>query len=137
MKPEMIEAARLTKEGRLAEAMALIRRSLGLGAGSVDVSPPSVEVGEAEVDSGSAKELPAPDHPPTAAAPIDEKPPVQPETGRQGNVHPGPPPILPRLDTPFPGGLRMPGMVKPPLHGPLRRGLPPEVIAPPAGQWTV
>jgi poly(hydroxyalkanoate) depolymerase family esterase len=136
MKTEMIEAARLTREGRLAEALALIRRSLGLGsapAGGEGV----VEAPAIDVTSRSASEPPAPEPPPAGGAETAEEPPAQPETGRGGTFHRVPAPPLASLDLSFLGGLPTPDISsKLPGRGLSRRQFPAEVVAPAAGQWT-
>lgn len=137
MKTDMIEATRLTREGRLAEATALIRRSLAMGSAPVGARAGFVDVPPIEVTSSSASDAPAPEPPSAAGAETGEKPPVQPETGRRGTLHRVPAPPFALLDLPSLAGLPMPDILsKLPAHGPSRRQFPAEVVAPAAGQWT-
>src|ERR1043166_5521554 len=86
MNNEMIEAARLTREGQLAEATALIRRSL-MGSAPGGIRARFVDWPPVEVTLSSASEAPAPEPPAAVGAKIVEKPPAQPETGRRATLH--------------------------------------------------
>lgn len=131
MKTEMIEAERLTREGRLAEATALIRRSLAMGSAPGGAHSRVVSVPAIEATPSGASEPPAPEPPPAAGAQTGPKPPAQPEISRRSN------PFAP-LNLTSLSGLPMPEISsKLPGRGPSRRQFPAEVIAPAAGQWTV
>lgn len=131
MKTQMMEARRLTREGRLAEATALIRDSLGLGSAPVGARSRVVSGPAIEDTLNRASEPPAPEPPPASGTETGQKPPAQPETGRRSN------PFAP-LDLASLGGLPMPKISnKLPGCGLSRSQFPAEVIAPAAGQWTV
>ena len=123
MKTEMQEAARLTREGRLAEAAALIRRSLGLGRGTARSATRAkvVEVPPIDVASNSAGQPTSPEAPPVIGAQPDAKSSAQPGTDRRSP--------FPQLDL----SALLAGRV--PARGRSVRQFPPEVVAPAAGQW--
>jgi poly(hydroxyalkanoate) depolymerase family esterase len=113
MKNEITEAARLARSGRLSEAAALIRRSLGLEAASAATRAHVVETPPVDATSGNA----------TESAGLE----VPPASGASG--------APPDLSAFFAGLLRpgIPGKLK--ADGVYGRQFPPEVIAPTAGQW--
>ncbi|HWQ90317.1 MAG TPA: PHB depolymerase family esterase, partial [Clostridia bacterium] len=129
----MIEAARLTREGRLGEATALIRRSLGLGSAPAGERARVVESPAIDVASSEVREPAAPE-PPLAGAQGAGQPLTQPDTGGNNAVPPAPAPPLVPLDLRSPAGLPggdLPG--KPSARGPC---FPAAVVFPPVGQWT-
>jgi poly(hydroxyalkanoate) depolymerase family esterase len=135
-KSTMIEAARLTREGRLGEATALIRRSLGLGSAPAGPRARVVDLPAIAATSSNPSEPAAPE-PPSAGAQGGGQPPTQSETGRSNTVHPGPAPPLAPLDLSSLAGLPMadlPGQLS--ARGPSRQQFPAEVVFPAAGQWT-
>src|SRR5512133_181073 len=73
MKIEIKEATRMTREGRLAEAAALIRRNLGLGVAPVATRARVVEVPPIDVVSSSAREPVGSRVPPATEAQADAK----------------------------------------------------------------
>jgi poly(hydroxyalkanoate) depolymerase family esterase len=118
MKNEMLEAARLAREGRLAEAAALIQRTMASGPAAARTRTRFMDVLERmKARPGNATGPHAPN--PSEAAPADHATPHPPFT----------PPDLTSL-----GGL--PGILKPGMRGPSLRQIPAELIAPAAGQWT-
>ncbi|WP_202796867.1 extracellular catalytic domain type 1 short-chain-length polyhydroxyalkanoate depolymerase [Pedosphaera parvula] len=138
MKTEMEEATRLTREGRLAEAAALIRRSLGMGEASTATRARVVEAPPIDVTSSSTRE-PAelavplatgaePDARTSAPRPTDQRTPPH-----QAPAAPvTPPPNLSAL---------LAGLPKPDTLGKVQwrdrsgRQFAPEIVAPAAGQW--
>jgi poly(hydroxyalkanoate) depolymerase family esterase len=135
MKKEMIEALRLTREGRLTEAKAVIERALGRGAGHAPgrgrgyvLEPPQLPA-ESEVE-------PAMEPPETGATEPTAEP-------REKTTSPPPipaPPIAPfkPFKPPDLKGLRGRAadlMTKVVARGPARRRISPENIAPAAGRW--
>lgn len=119
-KNEINEAARLTRQGRLVEATALIRRSLGLGSAPAHArGQVVVDVPQIDVTSISASEPAAPDLPPATGAEPHPESPVQNEIDR-------------RTLTPL---NRSDILGKLPARGPSRRRFPAEVVAPTAGHW--
>jgi poly(hydroxyalkanoate) depolymerase family esterase len=135
MKTEMDEAARLTREGRLAEATALIRRSLGLGAAPADASGHFADVPQIDVTSIRVNEPAALELPPATGAETRPEPPAQAETDRLTSFHRAP--GVPALHLSALAGLPMPDILsKLPARDPSRRRFPAEVVAPTTGHWT-
>ena len=135
MKKEMTEALRLTREGKLTEAKAVIERALGGGAGHAPergrgyvVEPPKLP---AESEAEPTKEPPETGATEPTAEPREKTtpPPTTP-----------PPPIPPfkKFEPPNLKGLRGRAaelMTKLVARGPGRRPMSPENIAPPTGRW--
>jgi poly(hydroxyalkanoate) depolymerase family esterase len=131
----MIEVARLTREGRLAEATTLIRSSLGLSSAPQKSPARVVESPTIEAKSSSVSE-PPPDVPPEAGPHGAGQTPAQSETGHFKTMQPGISPPLSPLDLTSFSGLpkaEFPGKL--PARGPSIRHFPNEVIFPPRGQW--
>ncbi len=132
-KDKMMEAVRLTREGRLAEASALIRRSLGLGSAPDRTRARVVESPAIEATSSNTSEAAPPKPPPAGAprAPGGGQTPPPPATGRSNTVPPVFTPPLAPLNLGSLAGL--PGKLA--ARGPGLRQFPAEVVFPPAGQW--
>ncbi len=140
MKREMIEALRLTREGRLKEAKALVEQALGLGdtssagparAARGHVVEPQRLPGAPESDSSSGKTEAA-----TAGAAEAE-----PKVPQEGTIPPRirvEPPPTPRFTPPRPkplGGQVADVLAKLAARRPAGRQIPAEAIAPAAGRW--
>jgi poly(hydroxyalkanoate) depolymerase family esterase len=135
-KSEMVEAARLTREGRLTEATALIRRNLGMGSAPVGRSACVMEAPAIDVASISASEPPVSEPPPADRVETGEAPPIPPQARHSATLPRMPAPHLAPLDLSSLAGLPMADLLsKAPAHGPSRRQLPAEWVAPAAGQW--
>jgi poly(hydroxyalkanoate) depolymerase family esterase len=122
----MVEATRLTNAGRLAEATALIQRSLGLtpmtpgaAAGPTDPMAPASEI---RTEPRAALMAPARDAGSRDASPPTE---AQPRPRAAGSMAEG-----------TPAASRRPGISsRRPGRRPARRPIPHEAIAPAAGRW--
>jgi len=137
MNKQMNDATRLTGEGRLAEAAALIRRSLGLGAAPAATRTCPVEVPAIDVDSDSTSPPTKPKVQPDTKAEADAKTSSQAATGPRIAFHrapaaPGAPLHISALLAGLPKAGTL-GRVQAP--GRFGRQFSPEVIAPAAGQW--
>jgi poly(hydroxyalkanoate) depolymerase family esterase len=135
MKQEMIEALRLTREGRLAEAGALIRRALAKGRAPGGPQAHVVEVPPLPAESGNGAEAPTQGPPGLGATQTSEKVPDDTASSPRVTVHPAPgyPFTLPDLK-PM-GGLTPDVLAKLAAHGPPLRQVPAERVAPAAGRW--
>src|SRR5512141_1325181 len=125
MREEMIEALRLTREGRMAEAQELIGRALGQGAGQRPGSTRAYVVNPPQLE------------PPGAAAPKDDaRDSERNPTGQEGAKAPwrALPPFIGSKKT-FMGKVRADILGKLHAHAPAGRKIPIEMVAPPAGRW--
>jgi poly(hydroxyalkanoate) depolymerase family esterase len=136
VKKEMIEALRLTREGKLTEAKVLIERALGRGAGHAPergrgsvVEPPKLPVAsEAKPvmesqETGATQPTAEPREKTTSPPPIPPTPPIPP-------FKPFKPPGLKGL-----GGRAEELMNKLVARGPAQRQISSEKIAPTNGRW--
>ena len=131
-----MEAARLTREGRLAEATALIRRSLGRGPAPTGPRSRVVETPAIEAKPSETSEAAPPDEPPPAGAQGGGQTPAQPQTGGFKTVPLGPALRKTPLDFSSLAGLPMsefPGKLS--AHLSSVRQFPVEVVFPSGGQW--
>lgn len=131
MKNEMMEVLRLTREGRLGEAMALIKSKLSSGQRTPDdprsrvVDVPQIEAKSENATERSASEPPIESATETDKKATDEHSPGLSPTGAPSFVKSGLP--RPRFK-PIPVvDLHLPGQA--------RRQIPVEVVAPAVGQW--
>jgi poly(hydroxyalkanoate) depolymerase family esterase len=134
---QMLEATRLTREGRLAEAMMLIQRSLGLGqpqagdAWSAAGEPGLLEAEFRVVEPPQTSETPAPAAPNVLAPEVD----ATVTTGSKPQPVP-PPPAVGRVKMPDLAGLPLADVLKARLGAGLgARLISAEAIAPPGGRW--
>jgi len=132
MKKEMMEALRLTRQGRLAEAKALIQRAFGRGHAPegmrTQVNVPPLQPESASGTGPSKLELPDPGRTETGEATPSEPtipPPISapPTPGRHFTV--------PKLKDDLGQDL----LKKLRTHGPMPRQFPIEMLAPTAGRY--
>ncbi len=122
MKQEIIEATRLTREGRLAEAMALIRQGLGGKPARTDSHARVVNAPQIEAPPGTAAEAPTPEPPAAGATETNEKAPA------------GQAAAAPRVSVLH--GMPVSELVgKLPGRGLAPRKVPAEAVAPAEGRW--
>lgn len=137
MYTKIIEATRLTRDGRLAEATALIQRSLGRGHLRAGYSKGAA--GEAELLGSESPEVEpaATDEAPETTAPGVRRPEVDATVTREFRPRPARPRRAFRsAQVPDMAGLPLADMLKGKLGAGLRaRRIPPGAIAPPTGRW--
>jgi poly(hydroxyalkanoate) depolymerase family esterase len=131
VKKELIEALRLTREGRLAEAKALIERAAA--GGSSTEKGPSRVVGSPSLPSATQTEAEPEVADPIEAGPTE--PPSQPQTPMPSHVPP--PPLQPFMPSALKGMSGRAGelLAKLAARHPAQRSIPLEQIAPQLGRW--
>jgi poly(hydroxyalkanoate) depolymerase family esterase len=133
MKKEMLEALRLTREGRLTEAKAVIERALGKGAGHAPGRGRSYVLEPPQLPDASEAE-PAREPPETGAT----EPTAEPREKTTSTLPVPTPPIAKPFKPPVLTGLgeRAEELIKKLVaRGPARRPISPENIAPATGRW--
>ena len=135
MRNELFEATRLTRHGRLAEATALIKRTLGLSTATASGDMEDIWA-SSHGASATTGELPAPEPPPGMAPDSPANTMAQAATPCHVTVHRVRPahsiaaPRLPNLGEP-----PLPGAWKRPAARWRSRRVPADAIAPAVGQW--
>jgi len=129
MKKEMIDALRLAREGRLAEATALMRRAFGGGHAPGGLRT-HVDVPPLQPEPESGTEPPKLELPETGEATPNE-PTIPPRI----SVPPTPGRLFTLPELKSMGGLGQDLLEKLGAHGPAPRQFPTEMVAPAAGRW--
>jgi poly(hydroxyalkanoate) depolymerase family esterase len=137
MNKDIIEAPRLTREGRLAEAVAIIKRSLASGSAETRPPAPVVDVPPFDATSNVGKDSPRSEPPPATRTEDTGKKASDEPADRRAGSRPPPASPFPGFAPNLPGGFSLPQILKshvPP--GLTRRKLSAELIAPVGGRWS-